>query len=275
MALRSAGSVASTLAEDVRAGLADGGAEWPAPIYHFAELGSTSDWLKGQARSGAEAWTVVLADRQTRGRGRSGSPWHSPPGNLYLSILLPVPALQSQVALLPLMAGVAVARALRGSGVEVWLKWPNDLIVASGKLGGVLVEAIGAAAARRVVLGIGVNLNCRREDLPPSLRESATSVLVESGVRQEEAAVARSVLRETRLWYDALTRAGDVAIVAEWRRLAADWWWGRPVEVTIDGRVVRGVAVGVDETGALVMELLDGSRRQVLSGEVRMLRLKE
>jgi len=275
MAPRSAGSTPSTLADRVREGLDACGAPWPAPIRHFPVLESTSDWLKAQARMGAATWTVVFADRQTHGRGRSGNIWHSPAGNLYLSILLPAPAVEARVAQLPLMAGVAVAHALRRSGVEVRLKWPNDLIVVAGKLGGVLAEAIGAASERRIVLGIGVNLNCRREDLPLPARESATSLLVESGVLQNAAEAAQSVLSETRVWYDALTQRGAGPVIAEWRRLAADWWWGRPVEVTIDAQALRGVAAGVDESGALILELPDGSRRCVLSGDVRALRLKE
>jgi BirA family transcriptional regulator, biotin operon repressor / biotin---[acetyl-CoA-carboxylase] ligase len=275
MTLCSAGSEPCTLAEQVRTSLEAGGVMWPAPIYHFSSLGSTSDWLKEQARSGASAWTVVLADCQSRGRGRLGRTWRSPPGNLYLSILLPAPVVESEVALLPLMAGVAAAHALRRDGVEVRLKWPNDLVVQSGKLGGVLAEVVGAAVERRVVLGVGVNLNCRRADLPLPLRESATSLLDESGVLQSAADAAQSVLSETRVWYDALTQRGGGPVIAEWRRLAADWWWGRLVEVTIGSRVVRGVALGVDDGGGLILELLDGSRRSVLSGEVRKLRLEE
>ncbi|HLA79334.1 MAG TPA: biotin--[acetyl-CoA-carboxylase] ligase, partial [Vicinamibacteria bacterium] len=100
---------------------------WPGEIYHFAELGSTNDWLKDACRHGLPEWSLVVADRQTAGRGRHGRAWASPPGNLYLSVLLRPRLPAELVSLLPLLAGVAVVEAAAGWGVAAELKWPNDV----------------------------------------------------------------------------------------------------------------------------------------------------
>src|SRR6266540_629595 len=123
----------TSLADRLRDALRARGLDWPAPIEHHVRLGSTSDRLKEKARKGAPEWAAVLADEQTGGRGRQGRAWASPPGGLYLSVLLRprfAPA-----SLIPLAAGVAVVEALGEHGVTAELKWPND-VLAGGAAGG-------------------------------------------------------------------------------------------------------------------------------------------
>src|SRR6266568_1323624 len=239
------GSTMMGPADGVREALRARGLDWPAPIEHHARLGSTSDLLKEKAREGAPEWAAVLADEQTGGRGRQGRAWASPPGGLYLSVLLRprfAPA-----SLIPLAAGVAVVEALGEHGVTAELKWPNDVLAGGRKLAGILAEASSSSSGLEwVVLGVGMNL------LAPA--EAATAVLARLTV-----------------WYDAL-RADAPSVLRAWRACAVPWW-GRRVELRSRGSVVRGVAEDLDPAGALLLTLEDGSRRTVLSGEVTAVRL--
>jgi BirA family transcriptional regulator, biotin operon repressor / biotin---[acetyl-CoA-carboxylase] ligase len=243
---------------------------WTAPILHERTVGSTNAVLKDLAREGAPEWTVVVADRQTAGRGRGQHAWVSPAGNLYLSVLLR-PTF-GRVTLLPLLAGLAVADAVQEQAVDARLKWPNDVLANGKKLAGILTESASSATGIDwVVIGIGVNL-----DPAAPLPETATSV--RAMARGQEVApslreaVAAAVLGRLAVWYDALRQDGGRTLVTAWTARALPWW-GRTIQATSGGEILRGVARAVDDDGALVLELPGGERRAVLSGEVREVRL--
>jgi len=259
---------------EVRRRLEARGREWPAPIQWLPTVGSTNDFLKDRAREGAPGWSAVVAERQTGGRGRRGRPWLSPPSNLFLSLLLRPELPAGSAGLLPLAAGVAAADAAREWGVEARLKWPNDVLVRDRKLGGVLVEATTAAEGLdAVVVGVGVNLSLDPAAAPPALRGTITSVRAENGLAPGPAVAAAAVLDRLAVWYDALARDGPPAVLAAWRARSVPWW-GRAVEARSGDAVLRGIARDLDGRGALILDLADGSRRVVLSGEVRELRLE-
>ncbi|HSB61325.1 MAG TPA: biotin--[acetyl-CoA-carboxylase] ligase [Vicinamibacteria bacterium] len=227
-------------ADRLREALRARGLDWPAPIEHHDRLSSTSDRLKARARDGAPEWTAVQALEQTAGRGRQGRAWASPAGGVYLSVLLR-PRFES-LGLIPLAAGVAVAEALGEQGIETELKWPNDVLAAGRKLAGILAEASSSGSGLDwVVLGLGIN-------------------------------VAAAVLARLTVWYHAL-RVEPRAVLRSWREHAAPWW-GRRVELHSGGRILRGVAEGVDPGGALLLALDDGTRATVLSGDVTAVRLE-
>jgi BirA family transcriptional regulator, biotin operon repressor / biotin---[acetyl-CoA-carboxylase] ligase len=260
---------------EVRRFLRARGREWPAPIAWVESVGSTNDLLKQRAREGAPAWSAVVAESQTAGRGRQGRAWLSPPGNLFLSLLLR-PVLPPQSAgVLPLAAGVAAAEATAEWGVESQLKWPNDVVVGERKIGGVLVEAssAGSEGLEAVVVGVGLNLVLDPAAAPPALRDAVTSVQAVTGADPGVAAAAAAVLDRLAVWYHALAREGAPVALAAWRARSVPWW-GRAVEARSGDAVLRGVARGVDGRGALILDLADGSQRAVLSGEVRELRLE-
>jgi BirA family biotin operon repressor/biotin-[acetyl-CoA-carboxylase] ligase len=237
--------------------------EWPRSIV------STSDRLKALARGGAPEWTIVLADEQTGGRGREGRTWVSPPGGLYLSVLLRPRG--ASVGLLPLAAGVAVAEAADELGVRTELKWPNDVLASGRKLAGVLSEAAsGPSGVEWVVLGIGVNVALDSADVPPGIRESVTSFAAEGGDGVTVPGVAASILARLCVCYDAL-RSNPGALVAAWRQRAVPWWGGLVDVRTAEGSL-RGRLRDVDDDGALVLEFEDGGRKRLLSGEVTRVR---
>jgi BirA family biotin operon repressor/biotin-[acetyl-CoA-carboxylase] ligase len=242
---------------------------WPAPLWHIESVGSTNDWLKAMAREGAAAWTAVRADRQSSGRGRGGHAWVSHPGDLFLSVVLPPPG-DRPLTLLPLLAGVAVAEAARERGAKAQLKWPNDVLVADRKLGGVLVESsTEGQGPATIVAGIGLNLALAPEALAEPLRSSATSLRALGVVPPSPDDAAAEVLARLFVWYHAFATGGDETLRAAWRALAVDWW-GRTVQA---GAAVRGIVRDIDARGALILETENGRRVAVMSGEVREIRL--
>jgi BirA family biotin operon repressor/biotin-[acetyl-CoA-carboxylase] ligase len=255
-------------ADRLRERLAARGRDWPGGIESFPVLDSTNEEVRARARAGTAApWLAVIAERQTEGRGRRGRSWASPHGNLYVSLLAPMPTLPDARPLVPLIAGLAVAEALLEFGVEPRLKWPNDVLCGGRKLAGVSAEASFAGGeADAVVLGIGVNVRVN------PLGDLATSVLELTGEGLDPLEVAAAVLIRLRDRHLELRAGGSSLALHAWRARSIEWW-GRPVEVTSGEQALRGIAVGVDEGGALILELPDGRRQTVVAGEARELRL--
>ena len=247
--------------------LAARGWPWSAPVEHHHSLDSTSDRLKALARAGAPEGSIVLADTQTGGRGRHGRGWVSPPGNLYVSVLLRPSG--ASVSVLPLAVGVAVAEALEVLGVSARLKWPNDVVTMDRKVGGILAESSSTGSPIDwVVVGIGVNV---RAPLPPELRDLAVSLVDAGAPLAGVEEVAGAVLLRLGVWYHRLAESGAAAVLEEWRHRSVPWW-GEAVEAWSAGSRIVGRAAGVDDQGGLVLEMDDGSRTTLRSGEVRRCR---
>lgn len=226
------------------------------------ECGSTNDEARDLARKGAEHLTLVTAEAQTAGRGRRDRVWTSAAGEgLHLSVVLRPELAVERWTLLPLLTGVACVRAIRHRAhVPVGLKWPNDLIVAGKKLGGILVEAEPPAFA---VAGIGVNVS--QTSFPGELSETATSLALESSVRLDRADLLATIVR-----YLAEALANPEDAMDRYRR--ASITVGRPVRVIRDGAPeISGTAVEIDQRGALVLDV-DGSTEIITAGDVVHLR---
>ena len=233
------------------------GAEAP-PIVRHGRVDSTQAIAFALAAEGAPDRTVVVADSQAAGRGRRGRVWQDEPGaSLLVSILLRPRLTPAQLPTLSLTAGVAVAEALASAaGLDARLKWPNDVLVDGRKLAGILLESRGLAPV--VALGIGVNITQRA--FPPELAERATSVHLAGGACDRDTLLA-ALLGPLDFWRGRLEREGFAPVRERWRALAHTL--GRTV--TVDG--VTGVAVDVDDDGALLLEV-DGRRQRVVAGEV-------
>ena len=242
------------------------GLGWTAPMEWPDTLPSTNDVLKLRAREGAPEWSVLCAVTQTGGRGREGRAWASPPGGLYLSVLLR-PRFDT-VGLLPLAAGVAVAEMAAGQGVEVELKWPNDALVGGRKVAGILAESSsGATGVDWVVVGVGVNVAVEASTLGGEVGRIATSLHLEAGRPLSVEDAAAGVLARLRVWYDALARR-PASVVDAWRARSVPWWGGL-VQVRTHEGMTRGRLRDVDQTGALLLDADgEGGRRRILSGEV-------
>ncbi len=240
----------------------------PFTIHHFVSIGSTNDYLK--ELTDAPEFTCVVADEQTAGRGRRDRAWHSSPGEgLYLSILLRPPS-SSNIPLISLLAAVAVAETLIARGVaSVDIKWPNDVLVNGRKLCGILAEGASGAGGVRIILGIGVNLN--HASFPGELRETATSLFIETGRRVIVDEFRDQLLERIAHWYDVWRRDEIAKIAGRWQELSS-YSRGQRVVVTLDGEQVIGVTDGLTEAGALRLITDKGELKTFLVGEVARLR---
>ena len=230
-------------------------------VHVLQSVGSTNDLVAAAARAGQAEGLVVVAEHQTGGRGRLDRQWVSPPrAGLTFSVLLR-PAVPASVRpWVPLLLAAAAAEALSARcDLDVWLKWPNDLLAGGRKVGGVLAEATGDA----VVVGIGVNVSTRRDELP---REDTTSLALETGGVVDRVPVLLAMLRAMGPAYTAWD--GDAEEVARRYRARCDTI-GRPVRVALpDGRTLTGEAADVDGNGCLVVRAADGTTTAVSAGDV-------
>lgn len=229
-------------------------------------IDSTNSRVRALGLEGAADGTVVTAEEQTAGRGRLGRSWVSPRGrNLYLSVLLRSRLDVSLLSQLSLTAGLAACEAV-GEWCAATLKWPNDVLIGGRKGVGILAELEAGEADRFVVLGIGVNVNMSRAELPPELADKATSLAIECGREIDRAQVAGRLLTHLERRYDQLHRVGFADIAAAWNRLSA--MVGRQIRVDEPGGIVAGEVLGLAPDGALCLKREDGREHRVIAGDV-------
>lgn len=243
------------------------------------EVDSTNHLLENLARAGAPHGTVVVAESQTAGRGRLGRPWVSPRGlNLYVSLLLARTQTPPAVTWIPLLAAIAVVRAIETlTNLSPLVKWPNDVLVMRGgegkKVAGILVEALGMGQAgeRATVVGIGINVNMPIEAFPEELHPSATSLLIETGHPVERARLLAALLGEVERLYDDLCERGPEEIANTYRNLSSTL--GKRVRVELVGSgQVEGTAEGLAHDGALRLRTGEGKTLEIRAGDVVHLR---
>jgi len=244
-------------------------------ILFFPEIDSTNREARDRAREGAREGTVVLADFQSRGRGRLGRVWESPSGaNVYLSVILRPPIPPPAAPQITLLAGVSAARALsRVSGLECRIKWPNDIFLRGKKMAGILAEMEGEGSkVGFIILGLGVNVNWRKEDFPLDLKDTATSLQTERGEEISRAAAAAGFFRELEEEYISFLREGFSARLRdEWNRLS--WVNGKQVTLQSSGGTISGRALGLDTDGALLVLDGEGNTRRFVAGDVSLRRI--
>lgn len=258
--------------EEIRAGL---DTRWLArDVRWLEETGSTNDVAQQLARDGAVHGTVVVAEGQTRGRGRHGRVFFSPRHrNLYTSAVLRPELHVSQAPTLVLAAAVAVADAVAEAVDDddaVQIKWPNDVLLGGLKTCGILMElASEATRVAHVVLGIGVNLNVERAAFPEEFRAIATSVAAHRGTPVDRPAFARSLYGTLESVLDLHAKGGFGAVRPRFEarfRMA-----GRPVRVRdVGGPELAGRAEGIDADGALLLRGEGGNVQRVLAGDVTL-----
>lgn len=239
------------------------GGQW-RDVTVVGETGSTNTDLAAAAKAGAAEGAVLIAERQTAGRGRLDRRWEAPArASIHLSVLLRPSVPPARLGWLPLLTGLAVVQALRTvSGVAAGLKWPNDVLCEEHKLAGILAERAGGA----VVVGLGVNVTQRREELPV---QAATSLALCGAVNTDRVTLVLAVLREltaryTR-WQDAAGDAAAGGLATEYAERCVTL--GRQVRVSLppgaDPAELTGTATGVDADGALLV-----GGRTVSAGDV-------
>jgi BirA family transcriptional regulator, biotin operon repressor / biotin---[acetyl-CoA-carboxylase] ligase len=248
-----------------RDNFSEAAADFPEPFRLFLReiVESTNDEVRQLAQSGAADGMIVLAERQTAGRGRRGAAWFSPPGeSLAFSILVRPEEPKALWPRLALAAGLSVAEAVEASGLQAGIKWPNDVWIGRKKAAGILVEA-GSDFA---VVGIGLNINSTR--FPPEVEKIATSMRIEAGHEFKRSEVLGEIIRifarrRTQIGQDF----GELVSAVSTRCVLT----GRRVSLTTAGGQRVGKMSGIAPGGELLLQTAEGIERLIQADEVRLL----
>lgn len=258
-----------TLLDPVEIGRLAFSCDWPVLV--FDSIDSTNaEALRAIERLQAAPF-LVLAERQTAGRGRRGRKWVSPfAENIYCSLVLRVEGGMRQLEGLSLVVGLAVMQALRGLGVQgVGLKWPNDVLVGQKKIAGILLELVGDPAdVCHVVIGVGINVNMQMTD---EVDQEWTSVLLESRRVLDRNRLVAELEMMLQKYLERHQLGGFSAVQDEWER--NHLWQGRAVSLIAGVNQIDGEVLGIDSQGALRLKV--GGVEKVFSGGELSLRLRD
>lgn len=247
--------------------------ESPIDVLYFPVIDSTNNEAERQLSFGRKAPFAIASSCQTKGRGRLGRQWHSATAdNLYLSILFepntPPQALQH----FTLWAGIHICRTLQNliSTASLKIKWPNDLHCDGRKFAGMLTEAkMDADGLRSITFGIGLNVNSNPTNYPEEIRKTATSLYAINGSELSLNQTVANVIAAIQSAYDTCF-LGDRSenLVEAWSPLSS--LSGQSVTAIMNGKEVTGIACGIDETGALLLQTADGQTRAIRAGDVSL-----
>lgn len=243
---------------------------YPGEILYFESLASSNDLAKQRARAGAVGGTLIVAGRQTTGHGRLGREWLSPPGGLWMTVILRPDIALVKATRLAVVTAVVVARALEETAqVRPAIKWPNDILLGGKKMAGILIEiSAEMQTLSYAVVGVGINANLAVDSLPASLAGSATSLLQVTGKRVDRARLAAAISEGL---LEASGRLDDEAMndwIGEWGRRSAVL--GKEVTVCGPGSDIGGVAKGIDSDGCLIVVTDEGVEAIVRLGEASL-----
>jgi BirA family biotin operon repressor/biotin-[acetyl-CoA-carboxylase] ligase len=234
-------------------------------IVYYESLASTMDEARRLARGGAPEGTVIIAEKQTGGRGRLRRTWLAPEGNIAMSVVLRPRA--EDLPFLIMITSLAVARAIEAvTGMKPGIKWPNDVLLNGKKVCGILIEnEVRGKEVLFTVIGTGINVALRVEE-HPDISGTATGLSEAAGREVSRVEVAKGVLQEMDRLYRLLPDGGH--IFKEWKKRLETL--GRRVTATSGTEVIEGMAEDVDGTGALLLRRDDGSLATVVVGDVTL-----
>jgi biotin-[acetyl-CoA-carboxylase] ligase BirA-like protein len=240
-------------------------------VFLIEETGSTNEWARQLAMSGAKEGTITIAATQSSGRGRLRRTWISPVGGLWFSIILRPRMRPADVSKLTILAGLSTAETLQKLyGLVTETKWPNDIVVKGRKICGILGETnLEGEKVNFAILGVGINANFDAyKSLPYSIAVNATSIETElrKKIRLEDLLVA--LLERLESDYDTYMKSGFANILALWKKHAS--FLGREVQVTDHEKSITGVAEDVDKDGRLIIRLKNGTLKRLLAGDVSL-----
>ncbi len=244
-------------------------------IVVYDEVESTNTIAYELLKEGYPTGTVVIADRQTKGKGRLGRSWISPAGkNIYMSFALRPNITPKYATLITLTSVVACTTALRRySEIPVLIKWPNDMLIDHKKIGGILTEMkIEGEKIKAAVVGIGLNINMTENDIPEEIKEIATSLRLCKGEEFSRALLIAEIIKEFDKWYQLLEKKNRKTIIDRWMALSGTI--GKQVKIILSDRELVGLAEAIDEEGRLIVKLQDGKYEKISAGDVTLLRAK-
>jgi len=237
-------------------------------IFHFFKTDSTNRVALELGHAGEPEGAVVLAEEQTAGRGRAGRAWHSQrAAGIYVTLLLRPKLAPVQAPLLTMMAGLSAHSAVQAlTGLDVDLKWPNDLLIRGKKVGGILTEMHAEPNQVRFVI-VGIGLNANQDKFPVEIASIATSLLAETGKSQSRMELLLRLLREFESDYNRFLRDGVGSVVARFESISS-YARGKRVRVTNGSESYVGTTAGLGPEGLLQVEREDGRVMAVISGDV-------
>ena len=237
-------------------------------IIYLERTGSTNEDAKRLAAEGADSGTVIVADCQEAGKGRRGRNWISPPGtNLYFTLLLKPDFSPDKASMLTLVMALSVAQALESeTKICPGIKWPNDIVHNGRKLCGILTEmTLDAGAIGAVVIGVGVNVT--QTEFPEELKETATSLVLEGAAVPDRMQLLNRILEYFDKNYEIyLQRLNLSGLRESYEKYLVNR--GRQVRVLDPAGEYEGKALGINESGELLVETADGNVSRVYAGEV-------
>lgn len=235
---------------------------------YFDATDSTNIQARRLAEAHAPHGTLVVSDRQDGGKGRRGRSWASPSGvGIWMSLILRPEIAPSSASMLTLAAALAVREGIQEeTGLSPLIKWPNDLVLNGKKICGILTEmSTELMEIQYVITGIGINVNQR--EFPPEIRDTATSLSLEAGRSFRRSSLIAAILKAFEKDYEAFLKTGDLSLLLE-EYNACLVNRGKEVCILDPSGEYRAVAEGIDENGSLLVTLPDGTRREIISGEV-------
>jgi len=238
-------------------------------IFYYRQVDSTNLLARELVQQDTINGTVIISGTQTSGRGRLGREWTSPPGGIWVSLVLYPPHQQTDLSFITISASVAVARTVeKVVGLKAEIKWPNDIISEGSKVCGILCELVSGPSGWAIIVGIGMNLNVESEDLPLTETYPAGSLKVLLGRRISEERFMESFFHDFNECYSDFLKGsqGKTKLLDQWRRYAN--MLGKKIIVKFGEKQVEGIAKDVDEKGYLVVEGLDGTTTRVMAGDV-------
>lgn len=251
--------------------------EWAGrPAKFYGELGSTNAQAKVEAENGAQTGTLIVTDQQSAGRGRRGRGWSSPPGaNVYFTLILKPEFAPDKASMLTLLMALSVVRGINLSLAEagetteprtLGIKWPNDIVVNGKKVCGILTEMSAERDYIQYVV-IGVGINVKKQEFAPEIADTAAGLEEEYGLRLSRCALIANILEAFEEDYKTFCRTENLsALRVRYDALLVNR--DREVCVLEPAGEYRGVARGINDVGELLVELADGTVREVYAGEV-------
>ncbi len=238
-------------------------------IVYKESIDSTNAVAFKLALDDAGEGTCVVAETQTAGKGRLQRKWHSPYAkNVYMSVVLRPTLHPSRVYPLTFISSLAVYDVLVDLGVTPRLKWPNDVLVGTKKICGTLIElSTEADSVRFVIVGIGLNVNMKKAEMHPEIKDKATSLFMETKNSFERARICGMLLGTLERYYEILKTDGVDEICRLWEERAQTK--GTYMEITQMNNVYTGISRGIDRDGAILLEE-DGRITRVIAGDVRV-----
>ncbi|UCG69379.1 MAG: biotin--[acetyl-CoA-carboxylase] ligase [Thermoplasmata archaeon] len=236
-------------------------------IHGFDFVLSTNDSARTFVEEGVDEGTVVFAEVQRAGKGRLNREWISPKGGLWISIILKPNIKPKEATIMTLLAGVAVAKTLlKVYNLNASIKWPNDVLIGNKKVCGILTELrTQKDKIDHLILGIGINVNFDMKEFPEDIRAFSTTLKHEIGKEVSLGKLLSELLVEMDECYDILNSGQPYRIINQWKELSITL--GKKVTITNVKETIEGIALDIDDTGALIVDTNEFGKRKFLTGD--------